>query len=525
MLNNTKHLYLFTILALAGMTLSFTSGCKPSEQKRAEKQAESEQMIESTFAQIYQLQSEQKFAEADKLISKSFSDRDFVDFKDRLTLLKTESLIQQDKYTEAEEIILSELPRNPMLVKESLNALFNHYTTTGAFDKSLALSSKILNARLPLPEEMTITILSGRLAAALELDNIELQKAAIDDVMLTIKESSKAVSIIEPQMTALIQKKNYPVAIELATHIRNAGTNNDQYLNLAAMINLQCVIESQNWEQLNPAYEICVEQMPDGELTKLMRYVFVTLSKAQKNDLLKQCALAGVYNATDKPRATDYAAGKWIEVCFAEDKKTLPANLAALKKTTVSPDQIASIFDRYFYEVAADTAIIKELCQMGPELIKGCSDENIQNSLKVKILDGAFIIEDYDLAVSMLEAGIPGKDQAWHDMSLPKVKAHRAQARKQPREAVKHYREFMECWNTSDKEEELDPTSGIAYSKEWILARNASRIAEILSSIPDEAEALKAREEAKAYFKVAIEKAKDDAAALKLVTEEAAKLK
>jgi hypothetical protein len=124
----------------------------------------------------------------------------------------------------------------------------------------------------------------------------------------------------------------------------------------------------------------------------------------------------------------------------------------------------------------------------------------------------------------MLEKGIPGKDPAWHAMSLPKVKAHRAQARKNPRDAVKYYREFMQCWETGDKEEEFDPTSGIAYSKEWILARNASRIAEILQSIPDEAEAAKARDEARAFFKIAIEKAKDDEAATKLVTAEAAKL-
>ncbi|MDD2600818.1 MAG: hypothetical protein PHO37_16620 [Kiritimatiellae bacterium] len=525
MLSNYKHLYLVTLLTLAGMTLSFTPGCKPSEQKQAEQHAEIEQRLEATFSQIYQLQSEQKYAEADALITKSLSSRDFADFKDRLTLLKTELLIQQAKYAEAEEVILGELARSPTLVNDSLNALFAHYAATQSFDKSLALSGKILDAHPTLPDAMLASILSGRLGVTLEMDDIDLQKSALDAIISAVKESSKAVAMIEPQIATLLQKKNYPAVMELVAHIRKAGAGDEHYANFAATINLKCVVESQNWEQLNTAYESCVQQMPDNELTKLMRYVFVALSKARKAELIKQCALSGIYNATGKPRSTDYAASKWVEICFAEDKKTLPVNLAALKKTAVSPDQIASIFDRYFYEVATDSAVIKELCRMGAELVAACSDENIQNSLKVKILDGAFIIEDYDLAVSLLEAGIPGKDQAWHEMSLPKVKAHRAQARKQPREAVKHYREFMDCWKTSEKEEELDPTSGIAYSKEWILARNASRIAEILSSIPDEAEAALARDEAKAYFKVAIEKAQEDAAALKLVTEEAAKLK
>ena len=255
-----------------------------------------------------------------------------------------------------------------------------------------------------------------------------------------------------------------------------------------------------------------------------MRFVFVSLQKAKKNELLKECAKLGISAATGKQKSIDYAARKWSETLFAENKKNLPGSLKDLQATSASPNQIASIFDRFFYEVANDKKMIKELCVIGTDLINKCSDENIANSLKVKILDGAFIIEDYDLAVSMLEKGIPGKDAAWHAMSLPKVKAHRAQAQNKPREAVKYYREFMDCWKTSEKEEEFDPTSGIAYSKEWILARNATRVAKILDSIPDKAEADKTREEAKRYFKVAIEKAKEDEAALKLVTEEAAKL-
>jgi len=138
----------------------------------------------------------------------------------------------------------------------------------------------------------------------------------------------------------------------------------------------------------------------------------------------------------------------------------------------------------------------------------------------VKVLDGAFIVENYDLAIHMLEQGIPGKDKTWHEMSLPKVKAHRAMAQKKPREAVKYFREFMNSWLASDQEEEYDPTSGIAYSREWLLGRNAFRIAGILDSIPDKAEADKARAEAKAFFKVALEKAKGDTEAMKLLNEE-----
>ncbi len=522
MSNYCKFFNLPAVLTLTCLILS--SGCKPSEQKRAEQQAQTEQRIAATLDQIAQLQAEQKFTEAERLIAESLTSRDFRSFRDRLMLLKTEQLIQQDQAAAAEEFIMGALPNEPEIVRDALHTVFAHYAGAQAFERSIALCRRILSAKAALPEDMTVSILTQQMAAAIEMNDPAVQRAALDSIVGAIAESPKAIAIIEPQITALIRKKNYATARELAAHLQSAGASDDNYKNLAVIVHIQCVIAGQNWAELKPAYADSLRQLPDGELAQLMRYVFVNLSKAKMNDLLKECAQAGIAGAAGKPKSIDYAAGKWVEVCFADDKQSLPANILALQKTEVSPNQIGSIFDRYFYEVASDKDLVKALCQIGPELITRCSDENIANSLKVKILDGAFIIEDYDLAVSMLEQGIPGKDKAWHDMSLPKVKAHRAQAQQKPRDAVKYYREFMDCWTNSDKEEEFDPTSGIAYSKAWILARNASRIAEILQSIPDEAEAAKARDEARNYFKKAIEKAATDEAALKLVTEEAAKL-
>jgi hypothetical protein len=236
--------------------------------------------------------------------------------------------------------------------------------------------------------------------------------------------------------------------------------------------------------------------------------------------LVEQASKKMVFNAIGKTNAVNYAARVWVDTGVAANPRVLPERLDALLTAQISPVQVGNLFDRYFYEMAEQLTIIRALCTVGERILASCSDENTVNSIKVKILDGAFITENYDLAVSMLEKGIPGKDKAWHDMSLPKVKAHRAMAKNQPREAVSFFRAFMNAWLDSDQEEEFDPTSGIAYSREWILGRNAKRIAGILDTIPDKAEADKARAEAKGYFKTALKKAANDPAALKLLQEE-----
>ncbi|MFO7936653.1 MAG: hypothetical protein R6V06_03495 [Kiritimatiellia bacterium] len=507
------------------MILCLNSGCKPSAEKLARQQAESEQMLQDTLAEIAELEAEQKFTEAEKLITSALKNKSLASNRDYLLSRKSELLTRQNKLHEAEELILSYLKTDPSVTQNALNTLFHYYYNNKQFVKSIDFSKKLLDAGQTIPLNLLKSVLSQRLAAAVGTEDRETIRAAVDSIMTSINDSSVAVTLIEPHVGELLRKRKFTLAQAMASHLANSASSNADYKNLAAVINIRRVTASQNWSELKEAYTHCIEQLPDKDLSKIMRLVFISLQKAKQNELLKECTELGISFAKGKQRSIDYAALKWAETLFRENNGSLPGSLNKLQTTPASPNQIAMIFDHFFYEVADNEKIIKELCAVGTELVGKCSETNIANSLKVKILDGAFIVEDYDLAVSLLEKGIPGKDEIWHAMSLPKVKAHRAQANNKPREAVKYYREFMNCWENSEKEEEFDPTSGIAYSKEWILARNATRIAKILDSIPDQAGADKARKEAEKYFKIAIEKAETDKAALKLVTKEAAKLK
>jgi hypothetical protein len=124
------------------------------------------------------------------------------------------------------------------------------------------------------------------------------------------------------------------------------------------------------------------------------------------------------------------------------------------------------------------------------------------------------------LAVEMLEKGIPGKDKEWHDTTIPKVKAHRALAKNKPLEAIENFRQFMTEWKNAKQTEEFDPSTGMAYSREWILGRNAVRISKIYASIPDAENQKKALVEADDYFKEALTKVDKNSEELKALTKE-----
>jgi hypothetical protein len=75
---------------------------------------------------------------------------------------------------------------------------------------------------------------------------------------------------------------------------------------------------------------------------------------------------------------------------------------------------------------------------------------------------------------------------------------------------------FIEFMQSDEQKEfeDCDPTTGIIYSREWVIAKNFMRCAEIARDLKDAANEAKYRAEAKKLYATALEKAKDDPKAL-----------
>ncbi|MEI7900568.1 MAG: hypothetical protein WCK89_09950 [bacterium] len=360
---------------------------------------------------------------------------------------------------------------------------------------------------------------AARLAAACASRDMAKAKASIDSI-LTILKPEKAAPLLQRTFGELVDANQLDFTQALIQHIESKKNESPLYHNLVVTITLRCVLAAKEWDKVQTAFNACVAQLPDDQLFTFLQPVFAALKQNGKDDLIEAACKQVIFTAHEKTGAVNLASRIWVDNGVAADKRRLPEQLDALLNAQVSPVQVGALFDRYFYALISDIELTKSLCAIGERILAVCSDATTVNSVKVKLLDGAFIVSNFDLAIHMLEQGIPGKDKVWHDLSLPKVKAHRAMAQKKPREAVQYFREFMNVWINSTQDEELDPSSGVAYSREWILGRNACRIATILDAIPDKAEADQARAEAKAYFKIAIQKASKDAEATRLLKEE-----
>jgi hypothetical protein len=485
----------------------------------AAREAKINQEIESLFAQVQGLQAEGRLPEAVKLAEAGLSNPQYKAQKARFFTLKIDLLLAQGSDAQASELVFQAWRSEPELARAAFGQIHAFYQQRNASKEIAAWCKRLLNPETGLPVDLRAQVLDWQLSAAISAQDMAEAKSSLDLIVATLK-PEEAAPLLQRTLNGVVDANQFDFAKQLSLHLEGRKAESPLYHNLVVSVAVRCALGAKEWDRFSPAVNACIAQLPDDQLHALLRTLFASLQKNGKNDLVEASCKQVIFNALEKQNSVNLASRIWVESGVAENKKGLPERLDALLTAKVSPIQVGNLFDRYFYEMVADLDIIRGLCTVGERILAMCNDETTVNNVKVKVLDGAFLVSNFDLAVHMLEQGIPGKDKAWHDMSLPKVKAHRAMAQNKPREAVQYFREFMNTWITSKQEEEFDPTSGVAYSREWILGRNANRIAGILDSIPDKAEADKARAEAKEYFRIAIQKASKDAEATRLIKEE-----
>ena len=170
-----------------------------------------------------------------------------------------------------------------------------------------------------------------------------------------------------------------------------------------------------------------------------------------------------------------------------------------------------------------DVTRLKELIAFSETLLPLCSKEGAI-SLTERRLDGFFLIGDYDSAISLLESGkITSRTPAWCKGTAAKLRAHKAMDAKDNKEAIKQLQVFIDFMLSDEQKdfEDCDPTTGIFYSREWVVARNYMRCFNMAAEMKDAAKAAEFKELAKKNFSIALQKAKDDQKSLPILKEEA----
>lgn len=146
-------------------------------------------------------------------------------------------------------------------------------------------------------------------------------------------------------------------------------------------------------------------------------------------------------------------------------------------------------------------------------------DGRARSMLAGLILDMSFRVEMFDLALRVIEEGVPEQKPDWHAMMINKVKAHIALKAGRHEEAYDRFNKFMQE-SIAGMEEMYDPITGERVTRDMVLALNEKRLAEILVKLQRADEAAARYDKARALYNKVLATLDKDSAQHKRLTGE-----
>ncbi len=175
-------------------------------------------------------------------------------------------------------------------------------------------------------------------------------------------------------------------------------------------------------------------------------------------------------------------------------------------------------------DVPANTKVLKDLLAFSETLLKNPDlTKNAAQGLSERRLDGYFLANDFDGAIKLLETeGLPNRTKTWQQATASKLRAHKAMEAKDWTGATTNMLAFI-AFMLSDEQkdfEDCDPTTGIVYSRDWVVALNYERCSKFMKDANDAAKSKEYHDLAGKYYTMALDKAKGDESSLKALVEE-----
>lgn len=234
-------------------------------------------------------------------------------------------------------------------------------------------------------------------------------------------------------------------------------------------------------------YLALADVIGDSELSRRLPAVLAAAKRLESPDFSAR-TIETAYQRGDVFPLTRDAAAVWA-VREAADGGKVDALLAATQTALERGAKVSRFyhgFSRGFYamiqkataeERAAITDLLKRLSQ-----VPGVEDAFLGMITSAR-LDVAFFSQEFRVALAIVEAGVPGFDEKWHEELRDKVSAHIAQQDGRHEDAVALYRKHMarvSAW----EQPVINPENNRQMIKEFVLGFNEKRIGDIWSAVP-----------------------------------------
>jgi len=484
------------------LCLGMATGCSRKPAPEPVKTVDVEAKLQKVMTELDRLMMETNLTPAIVLIENTWKDPEFAAQRGWLFSILLDLNMRSERLKEAEDLYLKSIG-DVELARAGFEVLGNYYQAQTNRAMALEWTQKLLQVRLPVDlQERAFVWRSGIIR---EKRGIEGLLPLVAEAM-TRFDAPATARIVGEMLGALLAKERYADARTILAELEKKTPLPEVLQYLVAKSSTRISAREERWPDLETDVGKAISLLPDTDLDALLAEVITQARRKNAMDVADRLARLVIDSKEQKPSARRQAAHQWLEV---PRDKNLPAEVAArmdaMMSVGLAPSALLGLFDRHFYWVMqfGKPADLSAMIATADKLLPLMKEGPDRTSVRAMIVDGTFVTQDYERSVKLLEEGIPERSAEWHAMALNKVRAHIALKAGRNEEAIQRFRDFMKTVEKWEKPEQ-DPSTGILYTREMTLGRNAKRIAEILESMGEKEKAAAAVKEARAYFETAL---------------------
>ena len=500
----------FLIAAVATAVVALLPGCaktekedepRPSAPDVSEQPADVEEVRDpgaELFASAEELYFGGQTNEAVEVLAKALENPEFASLRRQIFSMLVRTELDIGRVDSAKSRVLAAYATDPAMAEDATGAVYYHFSGAGDHAAALAWLEEIL-ANDKLAPSVQRNLREWKFLTLISLDDdkgiVEFSKQ-----LFNMAPAGDAIRILQNGTDSLLERKRYDTAAHVLEAASRSVSSDKATMSFIATLNLRLLAERGNWDKLAEAYPRATAAFDDQELLFAMRRTLPIARRSNKFGVIDAITAFVITNESLRKLSYEYAARQWVDAAQAADVSEVPSRIAFLVGRNRQLGEVTDIFLRHAYDNIDDTKFVEEMKPSGERLVPLASDGETRTAIRMAVLDYSFLLEDYDSALALLEAGFDEHDKNWHEMAIAKVKAHKALKEKRPLDAIREFRAFMAAIQTSKEEETSDPATGAIHTKDMILGRNALRIGEIYAAAGNAKEAQAAFDEARAYF-------------------------
>ncbi|MBT3294060.1 MAG: hypothetical protein HN919_05575 [Verrucomicrobia bacterium] len=434
------------------------------------------------------------------MLTEGLADAQFADEQSAIFRSLLELLLQEDRVSDAQTNYMAMLKASPMTASQTFAMIPTHLKRQEDAAPYLAWTEQMINAELP--SNILESAYGYYVDANVQAANVEAMPSLAETAVQQFG-GAAAVRILARPVKALIDQKKYDVVSGILGKL--AVTDEKTATDFVTSTGMILDAARGQWANVVTAFVAKAATLPDGGSRLALRTLSTRALAAQEGAVVDQLC-AHVLQAMPAAALTRrQAVASYMDVATkAEQFDDAVVRLQQLKAWGVDTGQIGALLSSIFYDVmnyGADASKSAVMALAEWALAESALEKKVH--YQALLMDGAVLCDDYARALAVLKAGFRADDTEWHSMAVNKVGAHLALQEGRTDDAVKAFRNFMkhvETWTEST----VDPTTGIAHSREMSLGFNAKRIAKVLAAAGRADEAATVYAEARAYFDTAM---------------------